>query len=230
MARFLKSLILSLGITVFFGGGAFAQPAISFDAVTKAYVSGTNTIKVEWKLTRAATTPEGMRVVVLKNGTALSDVKLSTQQSGVANVQGAANQQLKIELRSPANAVIASKDMTVASQPPASQSGADGASTDTFRFKNTLFGDNITAPQYVRSLYIWSVGIAILGASGMIIYAGYKYTASRGNPSEISNAKEIIISSLVGLALLLLSFTILRFLGVNVKNATQESVNSTTTK
>jgi hypothetical protein len=84
-----------------------------------------------------------------------------------------------------------------------------------FTFKGTLFGD-VTAGEYVRRLYLWAVGIAILGASIGIMYAGYRYAMGRGNPTEISSAKEIIVNSLVGLALLLLSFTILRFLGITV--------------
>lgn len=83
-------------------------------------------------------------------------------------------------------------------------------------FCNTLFGSNVTAGGYFLNFYRWAVGIAILGAAVAIVFAGYKYAMSRGNPSEISTAKEIIVSAIVGLVLLLLSFTIARFLGINV--------------
>lgn len=83
-------------------------------------------------------------------------------------------------------------------------------------FCDTLFGKQIGASEYFRRLYFWLVGMAILGAATAIVVAGYKYVISRGNPTEITSAKEIITSAVVGLALLLLSFTILRFLGVNV--------------
>jgi hypothetical protein len=85
-----------------------------------------------------------------------------------------------------------------------------------YQFRDTLFSPNssICAKDYLKRLYLWAVGLAILGSSGMIIYAGYKYTVGKGNPTEVSNAKEIIVSTLVGLALLLLSYTILRFLGI----------------
>lgn len=221
-------IVVPIFLVTVTGGGnvsvAQSQAPLEFESVN-AYVSGTNAVKVEWKLKRAPTSSEGVRVVVLRNGTALSDVKLSTQQSGVSNIQGTVNQPLKVEIRSSSNTIITSKDITIASQPPANQSGTNTGSGDGFQFRDTLFG-NVTAPQYIRSLYIWSVGIAILGASIMMIYAGYKYTASRGNPTELSNAKEIIISSLVGLALLILSFTILRFLGVNVRNITAGTNNT----
>lgn len=84
------------------------------------------------------------------------------------------------------------------------------------QFCNTLFGENVTASQYFANFYRWAVGIAILGAAIAIVFAGYKYAMSKGNPSEISSAKEIIISAIMGLVLLLLSFTIVRFLGINV--------------
>ncbi len=83
-------------------------------------------------------------------------------------------------------------------------------------FCNTLFGNNVSAGGYFLNFYRWAVTIAIIGAAVAIVFAGYKYAMSRGNPSEISTAKEIIVSAIVGLVLLLLSFTIVRFLGINV--------------
>lgn len=81
------------------------------------------------------------------------------------------------------------------------------------QFSDTLFGFGrpVTAGQYLYNLYIWAVAIAIIAATISIIRAGYVYTMGRGNPSAISSAKEMIVSALVGLALLILSYTILRF-------------------
>lgn len=105
--------------------------------------------------------------------------------------------------------------------PSATASPQTSCSPDSPNFVNgqfcrTLFGDNLTASQYFLNFYRWAVGIAIIGAAVAIVFAGYKYALSRGNPSEISSAKEIIASAIVGLVLLLLSFTIVRFLGINV--------------
>jgi hypothetical protein len=94
-----------------------------------------------------------------------------------------------------------------------------------YQFCNTLFGNQITASQYLANLYTWAIGIAVFGASLMIIYAGYKYTTSGGNPSAIGEAKEIIQNALLGLLLLLLSYTILHFLGINLKNASPSPNN-----
>lgn len=95
-----------------------------------------------------------------------------------------------------------------------------------YKFTKTVFGENICAQDFLTRAYLWAVGIAIIGAAGMIIFAGYKYAVSRGNPAELNNAKEIIISTLVGLALLVLSYTILNFLGVNVETPEQTTSTS----
>jgi hypothetical protein len=91
----------------------------------------------------------------------------------------------------------------------------------TFEFNNTLFGrgSGVTATEYVTRFYRWAVGIAIFASSVGIIWAGYKYALSKGNPTEVGSAKEMIISILVGLGLLILAYTILRFIGVGVTPA-----------
>jgi hypothetical protein len=128
-----------------------------------------------------------------------------------------ANKQLGL----PVSANVTAASATAGGTTPAGDQCKQSANT-AFQFCDTLFapGTNtgISANDYLQRFYYWAVGIAVFGAAGMMIYAGYRYATSRGNPSEISNAKEIIISSLVGLALLVLSFTILRFLGINVVN------------
>lgn len=93
-------------------------------------------------------------------------------------------------------------------------------------FTDTLFGD-VTANQYFYRMYIWAVSLAVLAATAMVIRAGYIYTAGQGNPSAISSAKEMIINTMVGLALLVLSYTILRFIiGARVQTPSQ-SINQT---
>lgn len=101
--------------------------------------------------------------------------------------------------------------------------GTIGGTSGEKRFKDTLFAgpnnDALTAGDYLYRLYVWSVTIAILGATAVIIRAGYVYAVGRGNPSAVASAKELIVNALVGLALLILSYTILRFiLGDRVKN------------
>lgn len=75
-----------------------------------------------------------------------------------------------------------------------------------------FFGTNLTS--YSEKLYIWSIGIAGSLAIIMLIYAGYLYVTSMGNPDQINSAKEIIIGALSGLALLILASLILQSLKV----------------
>lgn len=100
--------------------------------------------------------------------------------------------------------------------PGTNPSSGTGNSGDCYKYRNTIFGDNICADTYFASFYKWAVAVAILAAAIMVIYAGYKYTTSNGNQGVIGEAKEMIISVMVGLLLLLLSYTILKFLGINL--------------
>ncbi|MCL5407150.1 MAG: pilin [Patescibacteria group bacterium] len=63
---------------------------------------------------------------------------------------------------------------------------------------------------YITLLYKWvlpfAAGLAVL----MIIYAGYLYITSQGNPDNIKQAKDYIIGALVGLALIILAGVILK--------------------
>ncbi len=63
---------------------------------------------------------------------------------------------------------------------------------------------------YITILYKWFLpfagGVAVL----MIIYAGYLYITSQGNPDNIKTAKDYIIGALVGLMLIILAGVILR--------------------
>lgn len=70
---------------------------------------------------------------------------------------------------------------------------------------------------YVTLLYQWAIpfgsGLAVL----VIIYAGYLYATSGGNPDSLKQAKDLIIGALVGLALIILAGIILKnVIGVNL--------------
>lgn len=101
------------------------------------------------------------------------------------------------------------------------------ASFATFSFAQTadptravLFPDETpgvsfpTLPQYISHLYTYAIWIATGLALIMVIYGGYKYTTSSGNPDVLTEAKEIIIGALVGLLLLILARVILSTVGI----------------
>lgn len=64
-------------------------------------------------------------------------------------------------------------------------------------------------PQWVNTVYNFSITAAIILATIMIIYGGYKYITSSGNPDAIAEAKDIITGAIVGLVLLILAALLL---------------------
>lgn len=141
-----------------------------------------------------------------------SDAKNSYTISIVSNGQNVASRTLGVAAAAGGsnNATPAPVGNTTPT-PTVQASSATGAT-----FNNTLFGSGITSVQYFQRLYLWAVGLAFTAATLSIIYAGYLYTMSRGDTTAVNQAKEIIISSLTGVTLLVLSFTILRYLGINI--------------
>lgn len=68
---------------------------------------------------------------------------------------------------------------------------------------------------WIEAIYNFSIRLGGILTLLMLIYAGYKYMMSQGNPTAINEAKEILFGSLSGFALLLLVFFILKFLNVS---------------
>lgn len=66
--------------------------------------------------------------------------------------------------------------------------------------------------EYIESAYGFAMKLGIGLTTLMIIYAGYKYMTSQGNPTAINEAKDIIVGSLSGFALLLLIYWVLDLL------------------
>lgn len=62
----------------------------------------------------------------------------------------------------------------------------------------------------------WSIGIAGGITLLLIIYSGYLYTTSKGNPQKIQAAKELITAAVGGLLFLILSATLLRLVSSNI--------------
>ncbi len=70
---------------------------------------------------------------------------------------------------------------------------------------------------YITLLYKWVLGTGTAVAILIVIYAGYLYATSQGNPDSTKTAKDLIIGVLVGLALIILAGVILNnVVGVNL--------------
>lgn len=68
--------------------------------------------------------------------------------------------------------------------------------------------------KYIEAIYDFALRLGAVLTILMLIYAGYRYMTSQGNPSAINDAKDIIIGSLSGFALLLLVYLILKIINV----------------
>lgn len=68
---------------------------------------------------------------------------------------------------------------------------------------------NTSVLQYVNAIYVWLAFLGGLIAVISLMYAGYSYMASYGDPEKIANAKDIVEKTLIGLSLLILAALIL---------------------
>ena len=64
-------------------------------------------------------------------------------------------------------------------------------------------------PDYLRYIFNFAITISGIVAFGVMVYGGILYVTSAGDPSKISDAKDQIIASFLGLIIILSSFLIL---------------------
>ncbi len=74
---------------------------------------------------------------------------------------------------------------------------------------------------YINSAYRYSAVFGGLIAVLMLIYAGYRYMTSYGDPEKIADAKDIIEKSLLGLGLLIVAALILQTINPATINPNQ---------
>ena len=77
-------------------------------------------------------------------------------------------------------------------------------------------GGHYTVSQYVWAIYAFSMKVAVALATLMVIYAGYKYLTSRGDSGAINEAKDILFSTLMGAALLMLVILVANLAGLEI--------------
>ena len=71
----------------------------------------------------------------------------------------------------------------------------------------------VTLPTYIGCIYEFATYLAVGLAIIMIIYGGYKYITSQGNPDAVGEAKDIIGGAIIGLLVLGLAYLILLNIG-----------------
>ncbi|OIP24168.1 hypothetical protein AUK11_03865 [bacterium CG2_30_37_16] len=81
----------------------------------------------------------------------------------------------------------------------------------------TMFGcfePETAFENYIDAVFTWSLGAAFVAATAILIYAGFMYMTSGGNPDAITNAKGWIFSALSSVALLALAKLIFSIFGI----------------
>jgi hypothetical protein len=117
-----------------------------------------------------------------------------------------------------------SKDCSVAKCPDGSyklQVGIPGIA-NSCKFKTTYYDDKAEPvyeiktlycvkgfPAYVRAIYNFSIGVIGILAVVMIMLGGFRWLLAAGNAQKIAGAKTIIISAIMGMVLVLASYSIL---------------------
>lgn len=76
-------------------------------------------------------------------------------------------------------------------------------------------GSSYNYVKYVSQIYGFAMKAAIALSILMVVYAGYKYLTSRGDSSAINEAKDILVSTLMGAALLMLVILVGNIAGLN---------------
>lgn len=95
----------------------------------------------------------------------------------------------------------------------------DGKSTETFNgVKNMAC--------YMAGFYRYFAGIAGIIATIMMMYGGFVYVTAFGNAQKASQAKDIITSALIGLAITLSSYVILYTINPNLTSLKLPGINS----
>lgn len=82
---------------------------------------------------------------------------------------------------------------------------------------STAIGDVSTDPaKFTQRIFSLVLGLAGGIALLLIIIAGYRFMASQGDPEKITEARQQLISAIVGLLFIIFSFVILQVIGVDI--------------
>lgn len=68
-------------------------------------------------------------------------------------------------------------------------------------------------PYVLRNVVDWAIGLAALAAVFFIIFAGFKFLTSGGDPKQVEGARKTMTFAIVGLILILLVFAIISLIG-----------------
>lgn len=67
-------------------------------------------------------------------------------------------------------------------------------------------------PIVIKNVIQWALIFAGVVALFLIIYAGFQFVTSKGDPQQVDSAKKTLTYAIIGLLLILLSFAILNLM------------------
>jgi hypothetical protein len=102
---------------------------------------------------------------------------------------------------------LATPDAAHAATPPPAGANKDPVSNK--KVKDT------SIVEYINDAYAYLALVGGLLAVMMLVWAGYRYTTSYGDPEKISDAKDLLQHVLIGLAVLILAAVILNAVNTN---------------
>lgn len=95
---------------------------------------------------------------------------------------------------------------------------------------NCVSASCVKPDEMVANLVGWVTGIAGIVSAVFLVYGAIQYITSAGDPGKLKKAKETILYSLIGLAIVALATVIIAFVSSTIRNAEQNALidNKTT--
>lgn len=76
--------------------------------------------------------------------------------------------------------------------------------------------DSTTLPQLVKYLFNFAIGLGGVLAFCMLVWGGFRYLISVGNPAAQKDARDTLTSAILGLLLLLTSYLLLQIINPDI--------------
>lgn len=78
---------------------------------------------------------------------------------------------------------------------------------------------SFTFNSYMYAVLKFAINIGLALSALMIVYGGIKYILSQGNQSQLGDAKDVLVSAIIGFSLLLLTALLLKTLGIPLSSS-----------